>query len=504
MKGIIYSILIVFFISPASAQSLDDSFSIKKMKKDLEIFKAIRIKTNSGLYKYRTVAQIDSSYNWALDEVEKSSTLRDFYNIICQLTDFEGSLHNNTRMPNKAYKLMKKEVSGYFPFSLKLIENKMIVNTKGLEIPLGAEIVSINNIPMKQILPNLYKYYTTDGLNISGKSIGVNYNFSRYYRLHYGLQETFELSYIRHKSNIVEQITFKSTSYAAYYKKVKNRFSRPIDTFYHKDWKENEKYSFQSIDSTTSLLTINSFAMGDESSPVHHRYVAFLDSIFISMKSLNTKNLIVDVRYNGGGTDPNDLVTYSYLTQREFRENKQAWISFEKLPFLKYIYTKVPVFLRPLGVRRYNKEYQEIFTKEKDGKYYQDENSDDHRVRKPNEHAFKGKVYLLISPHTASAASLFAAMAAGNENTTVVGEESIGGYYGHNGHSPLAYILPNSKIETYFSTVNLEQDVPLKANQIHNRGIIPDYNVTQSYADYLNQTDTQMNFVLKLIKDNQD
>ena len=69
---------------------------------------------------------------------------------------------------------------------------------------------------------------------------------------------------------------------------------------------------------------------------------------------------------------------------------------------------------------------------------------------------------MLISPAIASAGSLFAAMVAGNENTFTIGEETMGGYYGHNGHTPLAYKLPKSKISTFFSVVNLEQDVPKK------------------------------------------
>ena len=100
----------------------------------------------------------------------------------------------------------------------------------------------------------------------------------------------------------------------------------------------------------------------------------------------------------------------------------------------------------------------------------------------------------------ASAGSLFAAMLTGNENAVVVSEETMGGYYGHNGHTPLSYKLPHSKLSLYFSIVNLEQDVPLKANQYYERGILPDYKVTQNLEDYLSQTDTQMNFVIDLIK----
>lgn len=133
-------------------------------------------------------------------------------------------------------------------------------------------------------------------------------------------------------------------------------------------------------------------------------------------------------------------------------------------------------------------------------RFYQNESSNDHKIWTPNPNAFTGKIYLLVSPAVASAGSLFASMVAGNENTITVGEETMGGYYGHNGHTPMEYKLPKSKIVMQFSVVNLKQDVPIKQNQIKNRGIIPDYHVVQTYQDYLSQTDTQLHFVYDLIK----
>jgi len=71
----------LFFISTVFlfGQSIDDSFSRKKMKEDLKVFKRIRLEANSGLYKYRTKEQIDSIYVWAKNKVENSSTYLDFY-----------------------------------------------------------------------------------------------------------------------------------------------------------------------------------------------------------------------------------------------------------------------------------------------------------------------------------------------------------------------------------------------------------------------------------------
>ena len=501
-KATYLSLFLVILSNIIFSQSIDDSFSQKKMQKDLEVFKNIRLKANSGLYKYRTKKQIDSIYNWANKEIKRSSTYRDFYNIICRLTDFEGSSHNDTDFPKKYWKNLRKESHGYFPYPIKWVEGKWRINFEGSEVPLGSEVISINKVPLSKIVENLYKYYTTDGVNITGKRIGIRTHFSRYYRWHYGLTDSFKITFIEPTSNQIHSKTLKSVSSSEYYKNYNLRYSKPFDQKKYTKLKENQKYYYEQIDTITGILTINTFSMGNETSAKHKTYLAFLDSVFSKIKVKNLKNLIVDVRRNGGGTDPNDLVTYSYLTNRSFSENKQAWISFKKIPYLKYVYSKVPRFLRPLGVGKYNRAFQKDFPKEKNGKYYQNATSADHKIRMPRPNAFNGKVYLLISPRVASAGSLFAAMIAGNENTIVIGEETLGGYYGHNGHTPLGYILPKSKIETFFSVVNLEQDVPKKENQKYNRGIIPDYNVTQTYEDYLNQKDTQIDFVFDLIKKN--
>lgn len=483
-----------------SCQTVDDSFSHEKMQKDLEIFQSIRLKANSGLYKYRTTNEIDSIYNWAEQEILNSSTHLDFYNIICQLTDFEGSSHNSTKLSKKFSKNLKSETSGYFPYPIKWISGKWLLNIDGSSIPLGSEIIEINDMPIEKIIASLYKYGTSDGQNLTGKRVAIRTGFSKYFRFNYGPQTEFKLTYKAPNSESIEISNLKSVGYSDYINNINKMYSMPVDKFYYADLKENQKYKYEQLDDLTGILAIYSFSMGNETTKEHKTYLTFLDSVFTKIKTENIKNLIVDVRYNSGGTDPNDLVTYEYLTQRNFQENIEAWISFKKIPYLKYVYTKVPRFLRPLGVKKYNKSFTEGFYIEKDGALYQGPLSQDHLIRKPNENAFTGNTYLLINPEVASAASLFAAMVAGNENSIVIGEETVGGYYGHNGHASLGYILPNSKIETFFSVVNLQQDVPEKSNQFHNRGVMPDFSVSQTYEDFLKHEDTQMKYALDLIE----
>ena len=499
-KAIYFHLLFLIFSNVVFAQSIDNQISQKKMKKDFEIFKQISKEANSGLYKYRTKQQIDSIYNWGNLQIENLTTYRDFYNLICTISNFEGSVHNDVSLPKKYAENLKNESYGYFPYPIKWIDGKWLVNIENKEIPLGAEIVEINNTKIEKIIPELYKYYSTDGNNLTGKRIGLMTEFSKYYRLNYGITKTFTITYIEARSKKLETKSIESVGNVSFYKNANKMHSLPLDKYYYYHLKENEKYNYKQVDSLTGILTIHTFNMGSETTNGHKQYQRFLDSVFVDVKINKIKNLIVDVRNNGGGTDPNDLITYSYLTIRNFQENKEAWICFKKIPLLKYIYHKVPSFIRPLFIGKFNKEFQQIFPQEKNGKFYQDENSDDHKIRKPNQNAFNGNIYLLISPKIASAGSLFAAMLAGNENTITIGEETMGSYYGHNGHTPLEYKLPKSKIIIQFSVVNLEQDVSQKENQKYDRGIIPDYSITQTFGDFLNNTDTQINFTLELIK----
>lgn len=500
MKKITVTLILIVSSSIVFGQSIDESFSKRKMKKDLNIFKEIRLKVNSGLYKYRTKTQIDSIYNWANREIEKSSTYRDFYNIISQLTDFEGSLHNETNLPDTFLKKLKKENYGYFPFPIKWIEDKWIINYENGEIPLGSQIIEINKVPISEIIFNLYKYYTTDGLNTTGKRIGIRKHFSKYYRLNYGQQTDFEVVFKKNGSNSKETQIFKGVSYTEYYRNFNSRHSNPYDQIYYSDLDEKQKYSFKNIDSVTAILTINSFSIGNEKTQEHKNYVTFLDSVFNQIKSFNLKNLIVDVRQNSGGNDPNDILTYSYLTLRKFQESKQAWISFDKIPLLKNLNVPTPKFLRPFGVGKFNRHFQKRFPTEKNGKYFINEQANEMKIRNPNKNAFKGTIYLLISPAVASAGSLFASMVAGNKNTIVIGEETMGGYYGHNGHTSLGYVLPKSGITIDFSIDNITQDVGSRKNQLNKRGIIPNYSISQSFKDFLDNNDTQMNFTIDLIK----
>ncbi|MCV2487302.1 S41 family peptidase [Flavobacterium sp. SH_e] len=489
--------IVLILLLPLFVFSQSEKWPAEKLKKDLTIFREIREKANSGLYKYRTKQQIDSIYSWAFSQINEPKELIEFYKIILQITDFEGSLHNDTTLP---YDFEKKYSSGnvFFPYPVKLIENLLILNFENSEIPLGSQIYSINGIATQKLLLSLYKYYTTDGYNITGKSIGIGSSFSKYFQMEYGSQKSFLVEYSLPNQTQKLTKTIYPVSNEIRKENFKKRHSLPVDSLQYN--RAKEKYSFKVISDNTALLSIHTFVIGRNAKHKEHlAYKKYLDSCFNYLSKNNQiKNLIVDVRNNGGGTDPNDIVTFSYLTKKAYRENASAYVNFQKIPFPNYfVYEETDAKRQQEELKDFEDELIEEFTKLEKGKYYQDEKFNP--LLQPNQNRFKGQIYMLISPRIASAGSLFASLVAGNTNAIVIGEETMGGYYGHNGHTPIEYELPNTKIKTQFSIVNLEQDVPKKANQIFGRGIIPDHEILQTFEDFMQNRDTQYIYTIKLI-----
>lgn len=490
-------LILLILINSQFAFSQIEILTPEKLNEDLTTFRNLRETANSGLYKYRTKAQIDSIYTWANNEIKKPLNTIEFYRIICLLTDFEGSVHNETNLSADAKKDFISS-DGYFPIPLKLIQNNLVVNTSHFEIPLASKIHKINDVAIETILKKLKRYYTTDGYNISGKTIGINAAFSRYYKYEFGPVTDFKIEYSEPNKTEIKTITIKSVSDKIKSEAFLNRHSKSIDSLYYAKIKK-DKYKFELINNKTALLTVNTFAIGRNSKdPEHIVYKNYLDSCFTKLNKDKIDHLIIDIRPNGGGTDPNDILLFSYLANKKFRENKSAYVSFNKIPYPKYL---VPEEEDPKEEEKARQEFEKEMIEEFpvliNGKYYQTESFN--KPIEPNQNAFKGKIYLLISERIASAGSLFAALVASNTNATTIGQETMGGYFGHNGHIPMEYQLPNSKITTTFSIVNLEQDVIKKKNQKFGRGVIPDIYKAQTLEEFINNEDDTIKFTLRLI-----
>lgn len=472
---------------------LNGEFTSDQFVEDLRTFRLIREKANSGLYVYRTKKQIDSIYQQAEAEARNSKNIFDFYKIIARLTGFEGSCHNYTNLPNHAsYYLTQKPE--YLPVTLKNIDGRLLQDSKDTAVPLGAEILSINGVPAKEMITRFSQYYFSDGYSMPYKeTTGFERGMLDKFYMEFGNQKNYV---IRYKWNgAVKEVSLEGIPLESFKKLQESRYSLAFDKKLL-----SEKYSFSKEGEGIYRLSLRGFdfATGKED-PAYKKFSIFLDQMMDTLEKEKIQNLIIDLRGNTGGTGALYEKVFSYLTQRPFRDSHYAYTQFNEVPLEeKLIIT--PLFLSN-GVQDkhgLNAYLKQLYPKSVQGKYYWADDKNPSIV--PNERTFKGQLYLLVDQRVASAASHLASLIKSYTNAVVIGKETVGGYYEHNGHLPLVYELPNTGIQTGFSIVHVIQDAQNLPDQKRGQGIIPHITVQQTDQEFLDQTDVYLKKVAELRK----
>lgn len=470
---------------------LNNRFTAAQFVEDLHTFRSIREQANSGLYVYRSKQQIDSIYQRAEEEAGNSKNIFDFYKVIAKVTGFEGSCHNYTDLPNHAsYYLTQKPE--YLPITLKNIDRRLLQDFKDIAVPLGAEILSINGISSKEIISRFSQYYFSDGYSMPYKeTTGFERGMLDKFYIEFGTHKNYEISY--QWNNQIHKITLPGISLDSFKKLQESRFSLIFDKKLL-----SEKYNLTKEGKGIYRLSVRGFdfATGKED-PAYKKFSTFLEQMMDTLEQEKIGSLIIDLRGNTGGTGALYEKVFTYLTQQPFRDSHYAYTKFNEIPMdEKLVIT--PLFLSngvtdKNGLNTYLKQ---LYPKQIQGKYYWAD--DKNPLILPNERTFKGQLYLLVDQRVASAASHLASLIKSYTNAIVIGKETVGGYYEHNGHLPVVYELPNTGIQTGFSIVHVIQDAQNLSDQKRGQGIVPHIKIQQTNQEFLDQTDVYLKKVLEL------
>lgn len=472
---------------------INGQFTTEQFVEDLRTFRSIREKANSGLYVYRTKKQINSIYQQAEEEARNSKNIFDFYKVIAKVTGFEGSCHNYTDLPNHAsYYLTQKPE--YLPITLKNIDGRLLQDSKDNVLPLGAEILSINGVPAKEMISRFSQYYFSDGYSIPYKeTTGFERGMLDKFYIEFGTHKNYVINY--KWNGIVKEISLPGISLENFKKLQDSRYSLAFDKKLL-----SEKYSLNKEGDGIYRLSLRGFdfATGKDD-PAYKKFSTFLDQMMDALEREKTENLIIDLRGNTGGTGALYEKVFSYLTQRPFRDSHYAYTKFNEVPMEEKLVI-TPLFLSngvtdKTGLNAYLKS---LYPKAVQGKYYWADDKNPSIM--PNDKTFKGQLYLLVDQRVASAASHLASLIKSYTNAIVIGKETVGGYYEHNGHLPLVYELPNTGIQTGFSIVHVIQDAQNLPDQKRGQGIIPHIQVQQTNQEFLDQTDVYLKKVSELRK----
>lgn len=428
-------------------------------------------KKHPGFYRYTSNARFDFLIDSTTQTIKDSLNELSFYRKIKPLFAQIGCLHTGVRL-SEACNHYLESTATLLPFEVFIDQDKKVFVVKNYStppsIPLKAEILSINGRPIGEILHTLIHAIPADGYNESEKILLLNHRFAFWYQTVIELNEKFHI-----------RTQFQGTE-ETYEVSGVNKAVFP--TMASIESANEKQLKFEVLDKT-GILTIHSFAKSAIKKN-GQRFKPFIKSTFKDLKKQGIENLVIDLRYNSGGTDGNAALLASYFFDQPFKYWEKIEVTEAVAKEIKGVYR---LFFRKPEQKDSSYLWKKTWlTSEFD--YYQ--------VQKPARHNFKGQTYLLTNGLCMSSCADFTAILAHNKKALVVGQESGGGYQGNT-----SGMMPETSIPTgLIISVPLQKyttAVDPKTN--FGRGTIPNYPLYPGVEDWMNKKDVELEFVLKLI-----
>ncbi len=325
-----------------------------------------------------------------------------------------------------------------FPLQVRWVNKQLfVVNpmNNSDKVKVKDEILSINGIETANLISDIYDHIAAQANIQTYKTQHFNTYFAALIPYALGLPKTFEIVVKKNSSSIkLHEAQVMATEL---YDPSINSCSKDL--------------CLEILKGKTAVLTISSFNYYEWNNyPV---FKSFLDSSMKVIENKKIENLIIDVRYNRGGSQHPSIYLLQHLMDK---------------PFIYY------------SKSEFEGKIDKIYGEE---------------IFHPLENRFKGKVYFLIDGNGNSTTGHFMSLVKAHNLGTIIGEELGSNQFCTAGQTLCR--LKNTKLvisvanNTHISTATKLPD---------EIGILPDFFVTQSIGDYLAKVDAVKNYTLKLIR----
>ena len=372
------------------------------------------------------------------NNITKPMSSLDFFRIMQPIVSIDGHTSLIYNGP-----LCPNEDNPLFPFKVIVFNNSLYIKenlTENKTLVKGSVIEKINGVSSEDIIRNLIRYIS--GEKETYKTKRLEKDFHIYMALVYGSFSDFNITVDK------SELKLKGAKW--------DDFQEP----------SKPKFELRFYDDDIAYIYKRMFMPPKD-------FLHFMDSAFTVISEKQINYLIIDNLRSDGLTDLADSLM-SYFTDKPFGmlEKKMTKLSSLTKEFIE------------------NKKSEGFI---KDG-YFILEYQKHPSVR---ENQFSGSTYILTGPLSYSTGACFSAAAKCYHNAFIVGQESGQPLLSNGDRNQ--FELPETKILciTALSTVYM----PCNNNDEVN-GVLPDYKVTPTLEDLLDDKEYTLEYTLKLIREN--
>lgn len=462
-------------------------YAPEKLQEDYDLLRNMLEKFHPSLYWYTSKDSMDFYFDAYRSALTDSMTEQQFgFSILAPLTTNIRCGHTSFSFSKSYTRFFRGVPLPSFPLYMKVWGDTMIVtnnlNRKDSILKRGTQITSVNGFVPRQLTSAMFRFMPTDGYSENINYIRLSSAFPYYHRNIFGLSKNYTVGYIdslaQEKKIQVPFFNPQADTSRSTYKPGKKPQKK---SFVDKKTRLREFRSLE-IDSSkmTAVINLQSFDNG-------YGLKKFYRKSFKKIKKEKIHNLVVDIRSNGGGKVDNYTDLARYLKKTSFKVADTA-VSIRK-NFGSYRSYFKNSFFNWMGMQ--------LFTAKKADQRYHFRYWEKHEFRPFRKNHFDGNVYVLIGGPTFSASSLFCNTVKGQENVTLVGEETGGGEHGNSGLMIPHVTLPNTGIRV---RVPLFRVVQYNHAPKTGRGVMPDVYVPPTAYAVRKGIDLKMEKVKELIR----
>lgn len=215
------------------------------------------------------------------------------------------------------------------------------------------------------------------------------------------------------------------------------------------------------------------------------RKIKIEDEYISFIKEMNQKqipDIIIDLRDNNGGEGHLSAEMASWLSDHDILAFTNSYITTTRKPAHIDLMDDKSYFRKRLLFSRKEDSLRRIYS------------FIEGKTIAPKKHRYKGHVYILVSPFTQSASSMFCGFLNDQENVTFVGDETNGAINYFWAGNYFSAMLPNLKTNFSFGVELLE----MKQNSCRTEmmtPLIPDVKIKYTIADRMAKRDLEMEWV---------
>lgn len=451
-------------------------YSKNQLKEDLEYLYSNLQQAHYNLFINTTKGKFDKAYEDINKSLADSMQLMDVYRSFQPFVALSKLGHCTMDYPfGRLYGEYIQNGANLFPFNIQIEKNKAFIKanfSNNDSISKGDELLTVNDIPVQTIINKIYNYLS--GESDYFKNTLIDYiSFPRLMWIVENTQKNYSIS-IKDKKGNIKTFTVNSVFAGDFEEKISNEQQVFQDNRIFKiieDIAYIKPGPFMNALGNGNTSDVNTF---DNSEFVH-----FIDSSFTAISKGKYNNLIIDLRYNSGGSSTFSDEMVAYIANKPFKFCSKFEIKTSQLT-KKYWNQVTDTTLT---------ELKKQILLHKDGETFVYEQS--YHQPKAEAVKYKGKVYVLINRYSYSQATLTAALIQDYGFGVLIGETTadVSSSYG----SIHQFELPHTKIAVSYPkafVVRPNGDETLK-------GTDPDIKVETSLFD---EKDVILESALKYIK----